>query len=859
LRATYGWIACLAVPAVLSMLGCSHDSPNAQRPGAGSDDSGAIAPSDGGPEAGPPEPPFDAGPIEPVIAPAVGDDWHAHDNAALEAIARMYDPNVGQWTTGPRWSFANDVEAVEASFLRTGGDNHLDLVVETYDLNSSHQFMDDNGYDDEAWWAHAWVRAYDLTGDARYLKAAKVVFTDMTTAWETPTCGGGVWWSRDRNYKNAITNELFLLLAASLHNRTAGDAGAGSYIDWALKEWGWFSASGMINAQGLVNDGLTAGVDGGPCTNNGQTTWTYNQGIVLGGLVELYLATGDASYVARAEAIADAAIARLTDAHGILQEPCGPGGCDGDQVSFKGLFLRNLARLHDVDRKAKYFDFMVVNARSVWAKDRDGSDDLGSQWAGPFDAPSAPPQSSAMFLLSSLADVVSPASTLLRPSAGPTFAHPIGARDGVLGWACDAATCPNAGLMQSGPFVTCLPPGPHTVHVRVSAGQTSSRQDALATIQVTDSQSGAVLAKSPLAWSALAEADVAQDFALPHELTAAGDPVEYQVVWNAVQGAPRLVVTDVSVDGEQSFTGANLGHTCGRLDGSWHWTANRFDDATSCLLTRGPGVRLAAGSYVASFELRVDEVGLDDAVLAKLAVVDVDAGQTVASADVRRSTFPNTRFQRIPLAFTAPEGHHWELQTQWLAAPTAPRLRVRGVHVRRAAAQTTVGLPFDARGIGAAPGDGSIDAAGSTLDAALLGATLDAGYDHFVLGQAGSNVLQGGGGAVALPAGKYASIALLGLAVGGDQLDQTFTVAYADGTSSAVTQSISDWTTPTPKAGERIARAMPYRWSATAKEYGNFHLFHYAIPLDAARTARSLTLPANASVKILAATLVGPG
>ena len=39
----------------------------------------------------------------------------------------------------------------------------------------------------------------------------------------------------------------------------------------------------MINENLLVNDGL----DPRTCTNNGAETWTYNQGVVLGGLVAL--------------------------------------------------------------------------------------------------------------------------------------------------------------------------------------------------------------------------------------------------------------------------------------------------------------------------------------------------------------------------------------------------------------------------------------------------------------------------------------------------------------------------------------------------------------------------------------------
>jgi predicted alpha-1,6-mannanase (GH76 family) len=119
---------------------------------------------------------------------------------------------------------------------------------------------------------------------------AEVIFADMTTQWDTTTCGGGVWWSKDLKrsaYKNAITNELFLQIAASLANRVTDPARKAQYLAWARKEWSWFSASGMINSGNMINDGLNA-TNPGACTNNKRATWSYNQGVILGGLVELY-------------------------------------------------------------------------------------------------------------------------------------------------------------------------------------------------------------------------------------------------------------------------------------------------------------------------------------------------------------------------------------------------------------------------------------------------------------------------------------------------------------------------------------------------------------------------------------------
>ena len=46
-------------------------------------------------------------------------------------------------------------------------------------------------------------------------------------------CGGGLRWNTTSGYKNAITSELFLTLAALLHQRTPGEQGG--YLTWAQR------------------------------------------------------------------------------------------------------------------------------------------------------------------------------------------------------------------------------------------------------------------------------------------------------------------------------------------------------------------------------------------------------------------------------------------------------------------------------------------------------------------------------------------------------------------------------------------------------------------------------------------------
>src|ERR1051325_8362413 len=212
-----------------------------------------------------------------------GDDFNANTAAGVAALQKWYNSS-GLWNSAGWWNPANCVEAIENQIVANNDLSFLATLRNTFDLNSSGNFLN-NYYDDEGWWVNAWIRAYDISGDKRYLSMAKTIFADMTNGWGNP-CAGGIWWDKARTYKNAIANELFMLAAIRLHQRTPGDGGTGSYLYWATNEWAWFKASGMINPQNLVNDGLTSG-----CQNNGNSTWTYNQGVIIGALTDFFKVT----------------------------------------------------------------------------------------------------------------------------------------------------------------------------------------------------------------------------------------------------------------------------------------------------------------------------------------------------------------------------------------------------------------------------------------------------------------------------------------------------------------------------------------------------------------------------------------
>lgn len=314
-------------------------------------------------------------------------------DAAARTLVRTYDARTGQWDDVNWWQTANALTALIDHMRARGQNGNLSLVLDSLARNRSWEFGDYKGdsTDDTAWWALALVDLYDLTGDRQWLELARTDEAYIYGYWDG-ACGGGLWWDIKRTYKNAISNELYLQLAAALHNRLPGDK---IYIARAERTWDWLKRSGMINAQNLINDGLNVTKTG--CRNNGGATFSYNQGVILGGLIELAQAHKDHEDLLAARRIAQAVI-RSPDLSpdGILREPCETDeSCEIDGTSFKGIFVRNLSRLDRALPDHPFRDYLRAQAASIAAHDRAG-DDFGLSWSGPFDRASTGREQSAL-------------------------------------------------------------------------------------------------------------------------------------------------------------------------------------------------------------------------------------------------------------------------------------------------------------------------------------------------------------------------------------------------------------------------------------------------------------------------------
>jgi hypothetical protein len=139
---------------------------------------------------------------------------------------------------------------------------------------------------------------------------------------------------------------------------------------------------------------------------------------------------------------------------------------------------------------------------------------------------------------------------------------------------------------------------------------------------------------------------------------------------------------------------------------------------------------------------------------------------------------------------------------------------------------------------------GGLDHDGNAYSSNLLGASVTWNGTTFTFGPANnSDAWQNT--TITLPAGSFSTLEILAAAVNGNLPSQRFIVTYTDGTTTTLTQSVSDWFTPQKYAGESIILTTAYRnvYNGT-KDNRRFDLYGYSFGINSNKTVKSLTLPA---------------
>jgi hypothetical protein len=151
-----------------------------------------------------------------------------------------------------------------------------------------------------------------------------------------------------------------------------------------------------------------------------------------------------------------------------------------------------------------------------------------------------------------------------------------------------------------------------------------------------------------------------------------------------------------------------------------------------------------------------------------------------------------------------------------------------------------------------------LDGGGYAYSANQLGTSLAWNGAAFALGAPNvSDAVSCAGQTVNLPSGDYSTLLILGTAVDGSQEAQTFKVTYTDNSTATIQQNLSDWAGPQNFSGESVVFNMAYRVinNATLDTNTAVNLYGYSLTLNQTKTVKSITLPNNSDVEILAMAL----
>lgn len=153
---------------------------------------------------------------------------------------------------------------------------------------------------------------------------------------------------------------------------------------------------------------------------------------------------------------------------------------------------------------------------------------------------------------------------------------------------------------------------------------------------------------------------------------------------------------------------------------------------------------------------------------------------------------------------------------------------------------------------GTSPKSGGFDNDSYAYNSSLIGTSLS--YQGVAFPLAAANTLDAiSSQTVAVPAGSFTSLFLLGAAVNGAQTNQSIVVTYTDGTTSTLTQNFSDWCHQQGYTGETLVISPVNRISPNGSTQTiTCNLYGYTFALTSGKTAATVKLPSNRNVVFLA-------
>ena len=287
--------------------------------------------------------------ISRVFAGTISDNFRS----GIAQLMQFYDAKTGLWQdnnciksggckaddNNGFWYWANTEHLIADYQLLTGESTNAENMYQTMKKNKN-DIIGSLYFDDEGWWALAFLAAYKATNNVDYLYATEDIIDDLSTRGAQNICGnGGIFWNSKKTQVGSIANELYIRVSAQLYMITREE----KYKQNANATWEWFKNSGLISSDFIVADHYKI-VDG-KCGDKVEWHFTYTNGVLLGVLADLAQINNDPALMNQAKEVARRAMYNYSMG-GVLTEPCTDVNvCADDAFMFKGIFVHELAYL----------------------------------------------------------------------------------------------------------------------------------------------------------------------------------------------------------------------------------------------------------------------------------------------------------------------------------------------------------------------------------------------------------------------------------------------------------------------------------------------------------------------------------
>ena len=197
-------------------------------------------------------------------------------------------------------------------------------------------------FDDNGWWAIAFVDAFRATGNRRYLAdAAKAFRFIVREGWDARS--GGTWWDTAHGHKTSEPLAAAAYAGAVLYAETRNRY----YLRTVQRLLAWADERSWNRTRGLYGRSDTDG-----------TVMDYVEGMMIGAHLQLCDTLRQASHCRKAQALAAAAARAF------------PAAASWSPTA-DAIYLRFLLDLYRHDGNRRWYDLAAANARRALANARD--------------------------------------------------------------------------------------------------------------------------------------------------------------------------------------------------------------------------------------------------------------------------------------------------------------------------------------------------------------------------------------------------------------------------------------------------------------------------------------------------------